>query len=390
MRSDWKEKRLGDVATIVAGQSPPSATYNSEGVGLPFFQGKADFGEFYPVTRLWCSEPSKEAEANDVLISVRAPVGPTNLAPVRCCIGRGLSAIRTESKLDHMFLLYYLRSIESRIAASGRGSTFGSITQNDLKELPIPLSPLPEQRRIAAILDKADAIRCKRREAIRLLDDFLRSVFLDMFGDPVTNPKGWPIRTLAEFYINAKDGTKCGPFGSALKKGELVESGVAVWNMDNISVMGEMTLPFRMWITPEKYQELASYSVIDGDIVISRAGTVGKMCVVHMNGQPGIISTNLIRLRLGPELLPIYFVSLMLYCSTRIGRLRTGSDGAFTHMNTSILDSLQFPYPPPAVQKRFSDLQSMFVHKKLRLIKHSEEAESLFASMQSRAFKEEL
>lgn len=74
MRSDWKEKRLGDVATIVAGQSPPSATYNSEGVGLPFFQGKADFGEFYPVTRLWCSEPSKEAEANDVLISVRAPV----------------------------------------------------------------------------------------------------------------------------------------------------------------------------------------------------------------------------------------------------------------------------------------------------------------------------
>jgi type I restriction enzyme S subunit len=79
-------QELGSICEIIAGQSPPSSYYNQEGIGLPFFQGKADFGELHPTVRVWCSQPIKIAERGDILISVRAPVGPTNLADSRCCI----------------------------------------------------------------------------------------------------------------------------------------------------------------------------------------------------------------------------------------------------------------------------------------------------------------
>ncbi|MPX39574.1 hypothetical protein CPI06_05435, partial [Moraxella catarrhalis] len=118
------------------------------------------------------------------------------------------------------------------------------------------------------------------------------------------------------------------------------------------------------WITEEKYDDLSAYAVRDGDIIISRAGTVGKMCVARTEGQPGIISTNLIRLRLGTGLRPLHLVSLMLYCKGRVGRLKTGADGSFTHMNTGVLDSLEFPYPPVERQDRFG-----FVANKVENIK---------------------
>jgi type I restriction enzyme S subunit len=103
--SGWQWFKLGDVCDIIAGQSPPGDTYRTSPTGLPFFQGKADFGLRHPVARAWCASPIKVAEPGDILISVRAPVGPTNVAEVRCCIGRGLAAIRPRSTVDRDFIL---------------------------------------------------------------------------------------------------------------------------------------------------------------------------------------------------------------------------------------------------------------------------------------------
>jgi type I restriction enzyme S subunit len=211
-----------------------------------------------------------------------------------------------------------------------------------------------------------------------------------MFGDPVTNPKDFPIKILSEFYLSNQEGTKCGPFGSALKKEELVNNGIPVWNMDNIDIAGRMVLPFRMWITEKKYKKLISYTVNNGDVIISRAGTVGKMCVAYTDNSPSIISTNLIRVRFGNDLLPIYFVSLMTYCKGRVGRLKTGPDGSFTHMSTGVLDDLKFPYPPANLQHRFATIVESVEKQKSRLRAHLAELDTLFASLQSRAFNGEL
>src|SRR5436853_2085875 len=101
----WKIVKLEDIAEIVQGQAPPGHTYNTSEIGLPLFQGKAEFGDIYPTARKWCSEPVKIAQPGDVLISVRAPVGPTNLCPTVACIGRGLAAIRPLGGVDSKYLL---------------------------------------------------------------------------------------------------------------------------------------------------------------------------------------------------------------------------------------------------------------------------------------------
>ncbi|MCK4604937.1 MAG: restriction endonuclease subunit S [Deltaproteobacteria bacterium] len=172
-KNGWKYKKLGDenYFKVIMGQSPPSKTYNLDKIGLLFFQGKAEFGKMFPTPKKYCSEPTRIAEKDDVLISVRAPVGPTNLANTRCCIGRGLAAIRCEQKVLPRFLLYALRSIEGDIANSvcDQGGGFTAIKKSQLKAVEIPDPPLEEQRRIVARIEElsrcAEKIRLLRQEA---------------------------------------------------------------------------------------------------------------------------------------------------------------------------------------------------------------------------------
>lgn len=250
----------------------------------------------------------------------------------------------------------------------------------------IPLPPLEEQRRIASILDKADAIRQKRQQAIAKLDELLQATFIDMFGDPLENSKKFPIKKLSEFYIDPKNGTKCGPFGSALKREEYTDSGIPVWSMDVLSLKGEFQDQPSLWISDEKYSKLEAYAVIDGDILISRAGTVGKMGVARSRFEKSIISTNLIRLRFGNLLLPDYFVSLMTFCKTRLPRLKTGADGAFTHMNTGILDNLEFPYPPIEIQNEYMKIYTNIHKQKEVLLNSASQFDDLFNALQQKAF----
>ncbi|MBI5409882.1 MAG: restriction endonuclease subunit S [Nitrospirae bacterium] len=150
----WVLKNLNDACNIVMGQSPPGNTYNKDRSGLPFFQGKAEFGVRYPTVVKWCSKPKKVAYKNDVLISVRAPVGPTNIASSECCIGRGLAAIRPLEGTDYLYVFYYLRSIEHELAQMGTGSTFKAISGSDVKAILFPLAPLNEQKLIVSEIEK--------------------------------------------------------------------------------------------------------------------------------------------------------------------------------------------------------------------------------------------
>ena len=153
----WNRVELSDpfVSKLIMGQSPPSSSYNKEGKGLPFYQGKKEFGDRYHTPEVFCTRPSKIAEKGDILLSVRAPVGPTNLCFETSCIGRGLAAVRPNTNnVSISFLLYYFKFFESELASKGQGSTFSAISKKVLETLLIPLPPLPEQRRIVAKLDR--------------------------------------------------------------------------------------------------------------------------------------------------------------------------------------------------------------------------------------------
>ena len=151
----WTTTRLGSVATIIMGQSPPSSTVNEKRIGLPFIQGNAEFGPRYPRPVKFCTDPKKLAASGDILLSVRAPVGAMNLADEQLCIGRGLSAI-TAIGIDPEFLWYALARRLSSLVRVAQGSTFTAVNKADLHELEFLLPSPNEQRKIAAILSSVD------------------------------------------------------------------------------------------------------------------------------------------------------------------------------------------------------------------------------------------
>lgn len=150
----WAVSSLSDLARIEMGQSPESVHYNSEGRGLPFFQGKTEFGTRHPEVRKWCTEPKKLAEPGDILLSVRAPVGPTNIAQQRACIGRGLAAIGVWKPASQLYLFYFFRHIEQWLSELGTGTTFAAIGGEVLKTLEVPVAPAAEQTRIVEKLEE--------------------------------------------------------------------------------------------------------------------------------------------------------------------------------------------------------------------------------------------
>lgn len=182
----YEIKKLKDCATIVAGQSPESKYYNTIGEGIPFFQGKADFGELYPKIRVFCTRPTKIAEKDDILLSVRAPVGPTNLSPGRVCIGRGLAAIRPSPEINLRYLLHYFRFFKAKLSAQGTGTTFKAITQATIKNLDVPVPPLSEQERITArieeLFSQLDASVAKLKMAKERLKVYRQAVLKEAFN----------------------------------------------------------------------------------------------------------------------------------------------------------------------------------------------------------------
>ena len=172
------------------GQSPPSSTYNHSGDGLPFFQGKAEFGDLYPTVNMYCTQPNKVAKQNATLLSVRAPVGPTNLAQQDCCIGRGLAAIHPCGGITPKFLLYLFRSIEPEISGKGTGSTFKAITKSFVESLDFGLPPLPEQHRIVAKIEELFSELDKGIESLKAarakLDVYRQAVLKHAFEGKLT------------------------------------------------------------------------------------------------------------------------------------------------------------------------------------------------------------
>lgn len=388
-----RQKKLSELLDISIGRTPSRNEPSYWGKGYPWVSIRDLSSKIVTETKEQITDRAvtdarcKVVKKGTLLFSFKLTIGKMAFAGCDLFTNEAIAAfaIKDEKELHPEFLYYALQS--ATYGGSNQAVMGKTLNSKSLAEIEIPVPPLDDQIRIAHLLGKVEGLIAQRKQHLQQLDDLLKSVFLEMFGDPILNPHGFPVRKLSEFYVNPKEGTKCGPFGSALKKDELVDAGVPVWNMDNIASDGQMVIPFRMWITDEKYKELTAYSVKDGDIIISRAGTVGKMCVARMNGQPAIISTNLIRVRLGDELRPLHFVSLMLYCKGRVGRLKTGADGTFTHMNTGVLDSLEFPYPSVELQDQFAAVVKKVEALKSRYHQSLTDLEALYGALSQQAFK---
>jgi type I restriction enzyme S subunit len=201
---------LRDITEIVMGQAPPSADCNKDGRGTVFVKA-GEFDERCPLVREWTTNPLKLARSGDILVCVvGATAGKINEA-IDCAIGRSVAAVRPDaSKLVSPYLYHFLVTQALRLRAKSQGLAQGVITREMLQEIAISLPTLAEQRRIAEVLDRAEGLQAKRRESLVQLDTLTQGLFFDLFGDPMTNRKGFPISQMGDV-CDVRDGTHDSP-----------------------------------------------------------------------------------------------------------------------------------------------------------------------------------
>ena len=330
--------KLKECCTIIAGQSPESKYYNSKGEGLPFFQGKADFGALYPNIRIYCSQPTKIAEKDDILLSVRAPVGPTNLSPGKVCIGRGLTAIRPGSSIRLKYLLYFFRYYEAQLQKSGTGTTFTAITQNVIKNIEVPVPSLDEQERIVfkieELFSKLDASVAELKTAKEKLKVYRQAVLKEAFT-------GFTQKGLVEISEIVED-IRIGPFGTMLHKADYVSGGVPVINPQHIKKLSIIPSE-KVTVSQEKYVELAPYQLKENDIIMGRRGEMGRAAAITKVEAGWICGTGSILFRLKPEY-DATFYSQILSSPDAVHYLEDHATGTtMKNLNESIVKHIPVP-----------------------------------------------
>ncbi len=263
MMEGWKEYRLGDVADVIMGQSPPSKFYNEEGNGLPFFQGKTEFGELYPTIKQYTTKITKVAEKGSVLFTVRAPVGELNIAKERCCIGRGLASIKAIENDEQQFIFYLLKANIGAFLARSYGAVYDAINRTDLKNTKL-LIPVDTniRRKIAKILSAYDDLIENNLKRIKLLEEMAQNEFNEWYANN---------DDFEEVNLGAIIGHEIGGGWGAEEQSEEFSKPAYVIRGTDIDELpnGKIEkVPFRF----HKKSNLASRKLQDGDIIFEVSG----------------------------------------------------------------------------------------------------------------------
>ena len=280
------EKSIGEVCDVIAGQSPESKFYNKEKIGLPFYQGKKEFTDKYiGKATTWTTKVTKEAFKDDILMSVRAPVGPVNFSTENICIGRGLAAIRVKENLDKEYLFYFLIYHENQIIGN-KGAVFNSINKNQIENLKIPLPKnIEEQKQIVEILDKAfesiEQAKVNIEKNIENAKELFQSRLNEIFsqkGDGWEEKKlgkvcktgagGTPLKSKKEYYENGNIPWLC---SGEVKQGNIYSSNkfITQKGLDNSSAK----------LFPKDTVVIAMYGATAGDVGILRFETSTNQAV---------------------------------------------------------------------------------------------------------------
>ena len=327
---------LGDVAEIKAGQSPPGVSYNEEGIGTPFYQGKTEFGEMCigePVK--WTTDPRRIADEFDILMSVRAPVGPVNFATQRICIGRGLAAIRPlGGRLHTTFAFYVLRGMESKITGNA-GAAFASINKGDIQQIRIPLPPLEVQHEIVAEI-----------EGYQKVIDGARAV-VENYRPHIHVDPDWPMVEVAEpCIINPK-------------KSEIsAMDGATIVSFVPMSDMGENTMYFKLKDCKYLKDVGASYTYFRNNDVL-----IAKVTPCFENGKAGIAkglrngigfgSSEFYVLRPTKEALPEWiFLCVATPAFRKWATPQMTGTGGLQRVPKSVMESYKIPLPTLNIQQQ--------------------------------------
>ena len=353
--------RLDEVADLIMGQSPPSSAYNKDGRGLPFFQGKVDFGFRHPTPRIYCDQPTKIAQKNDILMSVRAPVGPMNIADQTCCIGRGLAAIRGKEIVSE-FLYYNLNYIQDYIASLGTGSTFKAINKNQLASIEVNLHDFDttEQERIAHILCIVQNAIAQQNDLVSLTRELKRTILHKLFTEGLRGekkkkteiglmPESWDVLPLDKLLSQTQYGLSV--------RGE-VSGDYGILRMTN-QIEGKISTEKMQFVNISK-RDFENYRLKHGDILFNRTNSmelVGRTAIFDIEGD-FVFASYLIRVKTDAERYNPFFLNHYLNWDETQRRLKSIALRAVSQSNISATRLRTFQVPVPSLEEQ-SEIISM-------------------------------
>ena len=389
--SAWPTRPLAELCEVAGGGTPPRNNPEMFGGGVPWvkigdmLQGTILSTEETISPRALSSTSAKLLPKGSILLSIFATIGRTATLGVNAATNQAIAGIqiREPRLICAKFLRRFLDVSASELESRSRGVAQANINLSILRAHLVPLPCLSEQRRIAAILDQADALRAKRRVALAQLDEMVQSIFVDMFGDPATNSKGWPITQIGHLLLSAT-------YGSSEKAGNA--GAFPMLRMNNITYSGKLNLHDLKHIDLHN-KDVPRYTVQSGDILFNRtnsADLVGKTAVFD-KAEPYAFAGYLVRLRVNETAAPEYIAGflnsgygksvLKSMCKSIIG---------MADINAKEVQSIRIPLPPRHLQAKYVEmLQAVAALREMQERSHAR-LNTLFASLQHRAFRGEL
>ena len=388
--------KLSDLCDIVIGRTPSRSEPRYWGGNLPWLSiADMNQGRDLRTTKEEVTAVAQEecklrvVEPGTVVMSFKLSIGKVGITRARMATNEAIAAlpIKHPDRLDPSYLSRVLESMD-HAGGANRAAMGGTLNKASLASILIPTPPLNKQRRIAAILDKADELRAKRREALAHLDTFIQSIFHSMFEGPQLS---WPTLSIEELAARQNGAIRTGPFGSQLLTSEFTAEGIAVLGIDN-AVSNKFTWRERRYISPEKYEQLKRYTVHPGDLLVTIMGTLGRCAVVPSDIPPAINTKHLCCITLDQnKTVPRWLHAYFLQSNTARAYLEQTTKGAIMGgLNMGIIKKMPVKLPPLELQQTFATRVAAVERLKEAHRKHLAQLDALFASLQHSAFKGEL
>ena len=352
--------RLGDICEVISGSTPKTNVPEYWNGTLKWIT-PAEIGKecyIFDSERHISEEGAKSANLRPlppgtVILSSRAPIGKTAIAGCKLYCNQGFKNLICSSALMPEYLYYFLSCNTHKLNLLGRGATFKELSKSIVENIEIPLINLIQQKYIVHILQNIDRLITKYSNACSILNEIVKSRFMEMFGDLSSPSCRWNKNKLSHICVNYDD-IKCGPFGTQLNKNEYTATGVPIWEIAQINSMFT-TKPVH-FITQDKAVSLNAYSIKPGDIAMSRKGNVGRCAIFPETLQNGIIHSDILRIRVDQnQVLPVFIVHQLRYSNHVKHQIELVSSGAImAGINVTKLKQIEIHIPPLPLQQQFA------------------------------------
>ena len=390
MRSHWEQIKLADLFELQMGKTPAREKEQYWKNGTRKWVSIADISKFSrytentkeSITDQAVSETGiRQVPANTIIMSFKLSLGKVAITSEPLYTNEAIMAFvdRKERPLSLSFLFHLFKN-KDWSAGTNKAVLGMTLNKATLKEISIPVPPLSEQEDIAEKLDAVSRLITLREQQLQKLDQLASSRFIEMFGDPVANPKGWSIKKIKEVVAKQKNALKAGPFGSALKKEFYTPSGYKIYGQEQV-INGDAEFG-DYYISQEKYAELKSCAIQAKDVLISLVGTYGKTLVIPDEFEPGIINPRLIKITFDQSVINVSYFQAYFSSESLKAYLDVQTHGCTMGvLNLGIISNLLIPLPPLSLQNEFAAFIEQLDKSKVTIRKSIEKLETTYRAL---------